>query len=62
MRASVLIIMVVVVVAWMLAIPLLILLALDAIMPGAIVVNQWSYLGMLFILLIVGGMMHQGGR
>lgn len=60
MRASVLIIMVVVVVAWMLAIPLLILLALDAIMPGAIVINQWSYLGMLFILLIVSGMMKRG--
>jgi hypothetical protein len=62
MRASVLIIIVMVVVAWMLAIPLLILLALDAIMPGAIAVNQWSYLGMLFILLIVGGMMRQGGK
>ena len=60
MRASVLIIMVMVVVAWMIAIPLLILLALDAIMPDAIVVNQWSYLGMLFILLIVGGMMKRG--
>jgi hypothetical protein len=60
MRASVLIIAAMIVVAWMLAIPLLILLALDAIMPNVIVVNQWSYLGMLFILLIVGGMMKRG--
>jgi hypothetical protein len=62
MRASVLIIIIMIVVAWMLAIPLLILIALDAIMPGTIAVNQWSYLGMLFILLIVGGMMRQGGK
>jgi hypothetical protein len=50
------------VVAWIFAMPLLVLIAINAIVPDAVVINQWSYLAMWFIMAVMAALMRSGSK
>ena len=62
MRSTVIIIVIMAVVAWIFAIPLLVLIAINAIVPDAVVINQWSYLAMWFIMAVMAVLVKGGSK
>jgi hypothetical protein len=56
MKIAIIIVVVMLLVAWTFALPWLILLSVNTLWPNAVVINQWTYLATLFLLLLVGGM------
>ena len=62
MKAAVIIIVIMAVVAWIFAIPLLVLIAINAIVPDAVVINQWSYLAMWFIMAVMAVLVKGGSK
>lgn len=62
MKAAVIIIVIMAVVAWIFAMPLLVLIAINAIVPDAVVINQWSYLAMWFIMAVTAALMKGGSK
>lgn len=62
MRATVIIIAIMAVVAWIFAVPLLVLIAINAIVPDAVVINQWSYLAMWFIMAVMAALVKGGSK
>ena len=62
MKAAVIIIVIMGVVAWIFAMPLLVLIAINAIVPDAVVINQWSYLAMWFIMAVMAALMKSGSK
>lgn len=62
MKAAVIIIVVMAVVAWIFAMPLLVLIAINTIVPDAVVINQWSYLAMWFIMAVIAALMKGGSK
>jgi hypothetical protein len=62
MKAAVIIIVIMGVVAWIFAMPLLVLIAINAIVPDAVVINQWSYLAMWFIMAVMAALMRSGSK
>ena len=62
MKAAVIIIVIMAVVAWIFAMPLLVLIAINTIVPDAVVINQWSYLSMWFIMAVMAALMRSGSK
>lgn len=55
MKAVLVFVLILLVVAWAFAVPYLVLLAINAIVPNAVEINQWTYLATFFLLMILSG-------